>query len=150
MIVTRDAIVAADAETIWKTCFASLEFDKWDPDLKEISNKSSDECKDGTKLTFVMKDGNELPMTLSNVKENKSMTFAGGVLMNAMFGKGTFILTPDDEDGSKTKVEYTFELSGCLGAILSMVNKAAVIGGTEHGLENVKRMSEKAMSESQN
>jgi hypothetical protein len=150
MIVTREAIVAANAKTIWKTCFASLEFEKWDPDLEEISNKSSDECKDGTELTFVMKDGNVLQIELSNVKENESLTFGGGVLMGAVFGEGIFILTPDEDD-SKTKVEYSFELRGCLGAsILSCVNKAGVIEGTEHGLENIKQMSEEAMSESQN
>lgn len=148
MIVTREAIVAANAETIWKTCFASLEFEKWDPDLIEISNKSSDECKDGTEMTFVMKDGNVLLIKLSNVKENESLTFGGGVMMGAVFGEGVFILTPDEDD-SKTKVEYSFELRGCLGAILAMVNKAGLIEGTEHGLENIKQMSEKAMSESQ-
>ena len=149
MIVEREDIVKAPAEVIWKTCFENLEFDKWDPDLKEITNKSSLKCENGTKLTFIMKDGNQLPMELSNVEENKSMTFAGGVLMGAMFGIGTFVLTPVDDDANKTKVVYTFELKGCLGALLSFFNKAAVINGTEHGLENVKQLSEKAQAEGQ-
>ena len=145
----RQDIVNAPASTIWKTCFEDLEFDKWDPDLKEISNKSTEKCEEGTKMTFVMKDGNILPMVLSNVKENESMTFAGGVLMNTLFGVGAFILTPVEDDLNKTKVDYSFELRGCLGVMLSVVNKDGLIAGTEHGLANVKEMSEKAFSENQ-
>jgi hypothetical protein len=90
-----------------------------------------------------MKDGGmKIPCVLSGVTKNEGLTFTG------KFGPisciGIIALTPEDTD--KTKIDYSFSLEGCLGAIVGVLNKKGVVGGTEVGLANMVSLSEEAQS----
>jgi hypothetical protein len=90
-----------------------------------------------------MKDGGmKAPVTLRDVVENESVTFEGHMLGGAMGFVGTILLTPQGDDEANTKVDYSFEVKGCIGSIVSLINSKAIVGGTEKGLENIIRLSE--------
>jgi hypothetical protein len=90
-----------------------------------------------------MKDrGMKIPQTLSGVKKNESLTFSGTFYGSNIIG--TITLTPDNSDKTKTKVDYSFDMDGCLGFIIKTLRSEYVIGGTENGLANMIRLSEEA------
>jgi len=64
------ATVKATPETIWSTCFEPMKWESWDPDLNAVSDVSTDCCEEGTTCVFEMKDGSNIPITLSNVEKN--------------------------------------------------------------------------------
>lgn len=61
-------------------------------------------CENGTTCTFVMKDGNNIPVMLSNVEKNKSLIFSGGMLGGLLKFKGEVVITP--VESSKSKIDY--------------------------------------------
>jgi hypothetical protein len=83
----------------------------------------------GTTFNFNMKDGNIVPCILTNVKENEFITFSGGMFGGLVHPKGTIIMT--QEGSNRIKIDYSFGITGCIGNIISLVNKKAVVGGTE-------------------
>ena len=86
-----------------------------------------------------MKDGSgPIPMTLSNIVKNESLTFSGIFMRSKV--EGTVILTPIASD--KTKVDYTFDIGGLLGIFAKTFKRKAVVGGTELGLANMIRLAE--------
>ncbi len=87
--------VSATPETIWETCFVPMKWEEWDPDLNEVKEASGG-CEDGTTCIFAMKDGNDIPITLSNVVANKSLTFSGGMLGGMIGAEGKVLITPVD------------------------------------------------------
>ena len=89
-----------------------------------------------------MKDGNKFPIALSNVVKHKSVDFSGGVLGGFVRAEGKVLITPVDE--STSKIDYSFELLGFLGSIVSAIKRKEVVGGTEGGLKNMVTMSEEA------
>ncbi len=101
--VEVSATVAATPETIWSTCFEDMKWESWDPDLVEVKDVSG-ACENGTTCIFAMKDGNNIPITLSNVETNKSLNFAGGVLGGILSAQGKIVITP--LDALNSKVDY--------------------------------------------
>ena len=98
-------------------------------------------CEDGTTFTFVMKDsGMKIKQTLSGVKKNESLTFSGTFMAVKVIGIIT--LTPEGSD--KTKIDYSFDMGGCVGSIMKNLNQKSVVGGTEGGLANIVSLSEEA------
>jgi hypothetical protein len=90
-----------------------------------------------------MKDGGtKIPQTLSGVKKNESLTFSGTFYGSKIIG--TITLTPEDNDITKTKVDYTFDMVGFLGFFVKTFRSEYIIGGTENGLANMVRLSEEA------
>jgi hypothetical protein len=86
-----------------------------------------------------MKDGSgPIPMVLSNIVKNKSLTFSGDFMRAKV--EGIVILTPLDTD--KTQIDYTFDIGGLLGLFAKTFKKKAVVGGTELGLANMVRLAE--------
>ncbi len=142
--VERSATVKASPETIWNTCFEDMKWEKWDPDLVEMKD-TADGCKEGATCTFTMKNGMDVPTVLSNVKKNESITFTSTGLKGLLKGTGSIVISPID-DGSSSKVDYTFELSGAVGSVIDLVHHKASVEGTEHGLENIVKLSEEAQS----
>merc|ERR1719296_35077 len=94
-------------------------------------------------MNFHMKTGSVLLCTLSNVAENKSLTFSGSAVGGLMKFEGIIHLEPTDDD-STTKVKYSFGMSGAVGSVFQYIQSKYVVGGTETGLENIVRMSEEA------
>ena len=90
-----------------------------------------------------MKDDMDVPCILSNVVPNQSLTFSGSKFGLVKF-QGDIILSRTMSSSSKTKIDYNFELSGCLGSFLALLTKKDVIDGTEGGLKNLKEFSEEA------
>ena len=130
-----------------------MKWEIWDPDVKELLKVSPQPacCENGTTFLFVMQDGTKVPTKLQDVIKNRSVTFAGSFLGGAMGFSGTLVLTPQGGEGgdgttssTTTKVDYSFELLGCVGSIFSMLNSKAVVGGTEKGLANIVSLSEEA------
>lgn len=113
---------------------------RWDPDVKSVKDVSGP-CEDGTTFTFAMNDGNDIPMTLSNVRENKSVDFKGAA-WGVLKAEGKVLIEPIDS--STSKINYSFEMTGLVGAILAMVKKKEIIHGVDVGLDNMKKMSEEA------
>mmetsp|Transcript_28936 Transcript_28936/g.40572 ORF Transcript_28936/g.40572 Transcript_28936/m.40572 type:complete len:152 (+) Transcript_28936:80-535(+) len=144
--VEREALVKATPKTIWTTCFQDMKWEKWDPDIVEVTNVRNGGFMDGGTFDFVMKEGSMkvVPCTLSNFVHEKSFTFSGSVMGGFLSFVGTIELTPTAETEKETKVNYTFELSGCLGSLLSCANPKPIVDGTENGLANIVRLSEEA------
>ena len=118
-----------------------MKWDVWDPDLKEVKDASGG-CEEGTTCVFAMKDGNDIPITLSNVVKEKSVDFSGGGLGGMIGAVGKVKITPVTSQTSK--IDYSFELKGCLGSIFGILNKKLVVEGTEGGLANMVKLSEEA------
>jgi hypothetical protein len=101
-------------------------------------------CEDGTTFTFVMKDGGtRIPQTLSGVKKNESLTFSGTFYGSNITGIIT-LTQVEGSDKTKTKVDYSFDINGCVGFVVKTLRSEHVIGGTENGLANMVRLSEEA------
>ncbi|KAL3780529.1 hypothetical protein HJC23_004516 [Cyclotella cryptica] len=139
--VEVSATAAATPETIWKTCFEPMKWESWDPDLKETRDTEVG-CKEGATCTFVMNDGNVIPVTLSNVQKNKSLNFSGGLFGGILKFVGKVSISP--VDSASSKIEYSFALNGLIGPIISFLKKDDVVGGTQGGLDNMVKLSEEA------
>jgi len=101
--VEVSSTVAATPETIWATCFDDMKWESWDPDLIKVKNVSGG-CENGTTCVFAMKDGNRIPITLSNVEKNKSVNFSGGVFGGIARAEGKVVISAVDE--SNSKIDY--------------------------------------------
>jgi hypothetical protein len=94
--------VAATPETIWETCFAHMKWELWDTDLNAVKDVSGDGgCEEGTTCIFAMADGNDIPITLSNVAKNQSVDFKGGILGGMVRAEGKVRITTIDSMNSK-------------------------------------------------
>jgi len=136
--------VSATPSTIWKTCFAPMKWESWDADIKELTEVSGG-CVNGTTANFVMKNGDVVPCVLSEVIQNQSVTFSGQMKLGLIKFRGTVLLS-GTSDSSKTHVDYTFQISGCLGAIANIAAKKEIVGGTEEGLKNIVKLSQQAQA----
>ena len=109
--------------------------------VKEVKDVKGG-CTEGATCTFAMNDGSNIPITLSNVQKNKSLDFKGGVLGGIVRAEGKVRIAAVDDNTSK--IDYSFELLGFVGSIVSFVKKKEVIGGTQGGLDNMVKMSGEA------
>eukprot|EP00406_Dinophysis_acuminata_P055966 CAMPEP_0179300716 /NCGR_PEP_ID=MMETSP0797-20121207/47181_1 /TAXON_ID=47934 /ORGANISM="Dinophysis acuminata, Strain DAEP01" /LENGTH=144 /DNA_ID=CAMNT_0021010201 /DNA_START=73 /DNA_END=507 /DNA_ORIENTATION=+ len=139
--VECSADVKATPQTIWRNCFEHMAWERWDPDLKEVKDASGG-CENGATCVFAMKDGLDIQMTLSNVEKNKSLDFSGGAYRGTVRCVGKIVITP--VDAASSKIDYSFELFGCFGSLVALLNNKAVVGGTETGLANMVKLSEDA------
>jgi hypothetical protein len=135
------ATVAATPATIWQTCFAPMKWESWDPDLKAVTDVSGG-CEEGASCNFAMNDGSDIPMTLSNVEENKSLDFKGSVLFGIVRAEGKVRIAPVDD--ATSKIDYSFELLGFAGSVVTALKRSEVVEGTKGGLDNMVKMSEEA------
>lgn len=139
------ARAAATPETIWRTCFEPMKWEQWDPDLREVKDVSGDgRCEEGTTCIFAMNDGQEIPITMTNVVRNKSVDFRGGFLRGAIRAEGKVRITPVDP--STSEIYYSFELSGFVGMLVTMLKRREVVGGTKGGLDNMVKLAEEAQA----
>eukprot|EP01083_Nonionella_stella_P007425 21467_1 len=125
------ATVKATPETIWNTCFEPMKWESWDPDLNEVKDVSTDGCEEGTTCIFAMKDGSNIPITLSNVEKNKSVDFKGSVAGGIIRAEGKVLIS--SVDASTSKIDYSFALLGIMGSLVAMIKKKEVVGGTQSG-----------------
>lgn len=134
----------APPSIVWKTCLLEPKlFEEWDPDVKEIlGTEPGVPSKDGMEIVFHMNDGLKIPMTLSNVVENKSLTFGGSAMGGVIKFQGDVVMKSVADDS--TEITYTFGLTGCLGGVMSVVGRKAVEGGTKGGIDNMVKLSEEA------
>ena len=135
------AIVEATSSTIWNTCLAPMKWQEWDHNIKQLREVSGG-CENGTTCIFEQKDGKDFHFTLSNVTQNKSVTFSGVALGGTIKAEGNIVITP--VDNFSTRIDYSFELSGSIGFVVAVLRKRAVVEGTEVGLKNMVKMSEEA------
>ena len=135
------AAVKATPTAIWETCFAPMKWQIWDPDLAEMQDVSGG-CEDGATCIFAMNDGSSFPIELSNVKKNESVDFSGGALGGMLRAEGKVLISTVDDTTSK--IDYSFELKGFLGSIVSVIKKKECVHGTEGGLANMVKLSEEA------
>lgn len=148
-MVEFTANVAATPETIWRTCFEYMNWESWDPDLREVRDVSGDgRCHEGTSCTFCMNDGQDIPITLTNVIPNESVDFGGGFLRGTIRAEGKVRIAAKgavSEDHAPTsEIKYSFELLGFVGMLVTMLKKKQVVEGTRVGLDNMVKMSEEA------
>jgi hypothetical protein len=61
-------------------------------------------CENGTTCTFLMNDGNKIPVTLSNVEENKGLVFSGGMFGGLLSFEGKVLIS--SIDASNSKIDY--------------------------------------------
>jgi len=140
--VARQAVATASPSTIWKTCFADMQWEKWDPDVSSVEDVEGG-LRNGGKFTFVMKKDNQrAPCVLSDVIQEKCLTFSGS--LGPVKYKGIIELTP--MDASTTSVNYSFGLYGFLGLIVGYLAKKDIVKGTEGGLHNIVKLSEEAQT----
>ena len=139
--VVRSLVVKATPAQIWKTCFAPMKWEEWDPDVEALEDVTG-ECVDGTTFTFVMIDPSvkRIPVALSNVKENETVRFGGAAVGGLMKFDGFIRIEPK---GDTSTIEYTFSMFGLLGSVVNFMKPDAVINGVEKGLENMKSLAEK-------
>lgn len=141
--VVRTATASAKPSTIWQACFVPMKWQEWDVDIKNLEDVQGGGCKQGGTFVIVMTNGeSKAKTTLSNVEENQSLTYSGAFYGGLAAFQGDFLL---EQDGpQKTKITYTFEMKGILGAIVGMLKSEWIVHGTEKGLENIVRLSEAA------
>lgn len=139
----QECLVKATPATIWKTCFAPMKWELWDPDV-ELMQDVSGECVNGTTFVFQMKDSSikKIPVVLSQVQEHESLRFTGGVLGGTMKFDG--IIEISVVDATTSNVKYSFDMFGPLGSLVNWLNPTPVSNGVEKGLENIKNLSEAA------
>ena len=142
--------VAATPETIWRTCIEPMKWESWDPDLREVRDVSgTGSCMEGTTCIFAMKDGQDLPIKLTNVIINESVDFNGSFMNGYLRAEGKVRIMPnvnnaDSSLSSTSQIKYSFELLGVVGMLAMMFKKNEVVDGTRVGLDNMVRMSEEA------
>ena len=120
-----------------------MKWESWDPDVEAVEDATGG-CVNGTKFVFVMKEGSikKIPVVLSDVTENETVRFAGGVLGGAMKFDGFIEISV--VDASTSHVKYSFDMFGPLGSMVVWLNPTPVTNGVEKGLENIKTLSEAA------
>ena len=111
-----------------------------DIDITGLENVSGG-CVNGTTFTFVMKDGPNVNLKLSQVVQFKTLTFNGKVFGIAK-ARGKVVITPIDS--TKTTIDDSFDFYGCIGSIIGWLNKAKTVKGAEGSLANMKKLSEEA------
>lgn len=140
--------VAATPETIWRTCIEPMKWESWDPDLREVRDVSGNGlCMESTTCTFAMKDGQDLPIKLTNVIINESVDFNGCFMNGLIRAEGKVRIMPNanaDSSLSTSQIKYSFELLGVVGMLAMMFKKNEVVDGTRVGLDNMVRISEEA------
>lgn len=139
----READCSAAPATVWAACFADMQWERWDPDVRAVKDVAGG-CTSGATFTFVMKEGpmKEVACTLSDVVEAESLTFSGSAMAGLLSFSGTITLRPTDSGGSHVK--YEFGLGGPIGMVAGIFNSAPVVEGTENGLANIVRIAEEA------
>ena len=151
--VTREGTAQAHPSTIWRTCFAPMRWETWDPDVERLENVETNShgtgLFNGNTFTFVMKTGTSIPTTVSDVVENESLVFSGSLLGGLVGFQGRIDMTPTDTTGDDggaptTHIKYSFGMNGFLGGVLGWVKSGEVVNGTEQGLANIIKMSEEA------
>ena len=142
----RDLEVKATPAEIWKSCFVPMKWEQWDPDVEAIEDVSGD-CVNGTTFTFVMISDSvkRIPVTLSDVKENETLRFAGAAVHGLMKFDGFIEIKAKDE--SSSTITYSFSMFGLLGSLVNWMNPVVVSGGVEKGLENMKKIAEGTMEQ---
>ena len=143
--------VAATPETIWRTCIEPMKWESWDPDLREVRDVSgTGSCMEGTTCIFAMKDGQDLPIQLTNVVINESVDFNGSFMNGYLRAEGKVRIMPNVNNAdsslsaSTSQIKYSFELLGVVGMLAMLFKKNEVVDGTRVGLDNMVRMSEEA------
>ena len=160
--VTRTATVSATPRTIWKACFAPMQWQAWDVDVQAVQDVQGG-CVNGGTFVFVMKDGggrtsSKAPTTLFNVKEYQTLSYTGAFLGGLVQFQGDFVLeepavvveknttssTSTSSSDQTTKITYTFQMTGFLGSLVGWMKSDMIVHGVEKGLENIKQISENA------
>jgi hypothetical protein len=96
-----------------------------------------------------VKDGQDLPIKLTNVIINESVDFNGSFMNGYLRAEGKVRIMPnvnnaDSSLSSTSQIKYSFELLGVVGMLAMMFKKNEVVDGTRVGLDNMARMSEEA------
>lgn len=120
-----------------------MKWEQWDPDLREVKDVSGNgRCEEGTTCIFAMNDGQDIPITMTNVVKNESVDFRGGFLKGAIRAEGKVRITPVSP--STSEINYSFELLGFVGMLVTMIKRKEVDGGTKGGLDNIVKLAEEA------
>ena len=149
--------VKALPSTIWKTCIADMNWERWDEDVVRLEQQGDGggdsnqllQLREGLSFIFIMKEGPvfEIPVTVLNVKQNELVEYRGSVMYGLIKVWGKIEISPSNSNETATdlsRIKYSFQLSGFLGSISMWKNPTPVIHGTETGLANIVRMSEEA------
>ena len=139
MTTTRKALANVDPATIWRTCFVPMKWETWDPDVNKLENVKGG-CTEGATFDYVMKDGMRAKATLSDVVENRSLTFSGSLMGGLVGFQGILRLIPKDD--ANTEIEYEFGMKGFLGSIAGYFSKTKIVHGVEEGLRRIVNIAE--------
>ena len=141
----RESDVTASPSTVWQTCIADLKWEKWDEDVERLEDIKGGLNK-GSTLTFVLKGGGQqlskFPCKLTSVKENEVVAYSGSVLYGLIRVWGRIEISQKSD--ATSHIKYIFEMNGILGSAINWYKPDPVIHGTETGLANMVRLSEKA------
>ena len=144
--IERSATVLATPETIWAAVCTPLDFSAWDPDCAGMKNLSGPLANGATGAMVMRGAAPDFAIRFYDVVENESMSFDGAMLGGSVKANVDIRMTPIDAES--TKLEYAFEMQGLLGPLVAWLKPKQCIEGTEHGLANMKRLSEEAQARS--
>lgn len=142
-------ITHASPKTIWDTCISNFQWEAWDHDVQQLSDVSG-KCVAGTTFTFDMKDGSQIPVTLTEVNEHKFISYKGTIAGGSVQIQSTISFEPmvdtDSNTSNKpqTRVTYQFAITGILGPVVNFLKWKMIVDGTKTGLANIIRLSEDA------
>lgn len=142
-------ITHASPKTIWDTCISNFQWEAWDHDVQQLSDVSG-KCVAGTTFTFDMKDGSQIPVTLTEVNEHKLISYKGTIAGGSVHIQSTISFEPmvdtDSNTSNKpqTRVTYQFAITGILGPVVNFLKWKMIVDGTKTGLANIIRLSEDA------
>lgn len=134
--IVRTATIKATSSTIWKTCFAHMKWEIWDPRIEKVIDTDGT-LADKSTCTFLMKNEKKIVIKIL-ISENKIIEYEGKMALGKFVGT---ILMSDKKD-STTEMEYSFLFEGCFGSLAQRVGGS--VEDMERGLENIINLSEEA------
>eukprot|EP00434_Breviolum_minutum_P015396 symbB.v1.2.013566.t1/scaffold963.1/size148485/6 len=134
----RAAEIAASTEIIWSFLGDLQRWPEWDPDIKSISEVQGGLTEGGTFLLHM--ESMSVPITFRDVRPNESARWAGSTLSGCVVCEGIFHL--QQVDAQRTKFDYSFGITGCLGCLVTQMKQKEIVTGVEVGLDNIKKFSE--------
>lgn len=130
---------SASAQTVWRSCFLPMEFEKWDDACEKIADIDGGFKKGGT-FTLVGKDGDNLKWTITDMVQDRNVTMHGEGMGGLL--KSTWIMrTEPTKDGGCIMV-HEVSLYGAIGPFLQFFAQGVMQEGSLSCLKNMKGIAE--------
>lgn len=141
---TKTRICNATPETIWAACFTDVKWELFGAGVAETIDVSGP-CAADTTFVLVMEDGSKLHCQFTNVVQHELVEYEGRAWGGLFKVTGAYALTWVLVEGkTKTEVESTCHVTGCLGCLVSLFQAKKLAAAVEEDTVNIVKLSEEA------